>query len=96
MTEYSPQFVENLVRNLYTLKDTDLTEYTDLLMDVERGLERLKAEDANTYKTLMGVFAFGNSIHGQAKLDNITKMQVHRRLDNGLWFITNIMNGVFV
>lgn len=96
MTDYSPQIVENVIRNYWSIQDTGLVEAQDILMDVDRGLQRLKDEDPNVYSTVMGVFAFGNSIQGQAKLDNITKMQVHRRLSMGLEFVTNIMNGVFV
>lgn len=96
MTNYDSSIVENMIRNYFTLKETDLTEYADLRMDLQTGLEKLREESYDTYKTLMGVFAFGNSIQIQAELDGITKMQVHRRLASGLWFVTLVMNGVFV
>jgi len=96
MNHYTSDIVENMIRNYYTLQDTELTEYVSLQMDLNKGLDRLREEDYDTYKTIMGVFAFGNSIQAQAKLDNITKMQVHRRLSSGLWFVTLVMNGVFL
>lgn len=96
MMTYDSSLVENMIRHYFTLKETNLTEYADLQMDLQTGLNRLREEDHPTYKTLMGVFAFGNSIQMQAELDKITKMQVHRRLDSGLWFVTLVMNGVFV
>lgn len=95
MTEYKANVVENMIRNYFTLKETSLVEYADMKLDMEQGLRRLQEEDDSSYNTLMGVFALGNSIQAQAEKDKITKMQVHRRLNDGLTFITNIMNGVF-
>ena len=92
---YTTELVENMLRGYMTLRENDLVEYADLKMDIDTGLKRLKEETPRTYNTLVGVFVFGNSIIMQAEQDNISKMQVHRRLDSGLQYVTNIMNGVF-
>jgi hypothetical protein len=92
---YTTEQVENMLRGYMVLRENDMVDYADLKMDIDMGLKRLKEDTPNTYGTIVGVFVFGNSIIMQAKQDNISKMQVHRRLDSGLQYVTNIMNGVF-
>jgi hypothetical protein len=93
--QYQSETVENMLRNYFVLVESDIVEYSDMKLDLQNALERLKQENPITYETMMGVFAMGNSIQGQAEKNKITKMQVHRRLDRGLHFVTNVMNGVF-
>ena len=95
MEPYTTETVENMLRGYMLLRENDLVDYADIKMDIDMGLKRLKEEAPKTYGTLVGVLVFGNSILLQAKEDNISKMQVHRRLDSGLQYVTNIMNGVF-
>jgi hypothetical protein len=68
-------------------------EYLAYKMDLDMGMETLKRESFNLYKALMGVLVYGNSIQKQANRDNVSKRQINRRLNDGIYTLTLIMNG---
>ena len=96
MTKYSNNMVENMLRNYSLLASTSDAEYLDYRMDLDNGMSVLKDEYPNLYTTLMGVFVIGTPIHEQVKNQNTNKMQIHRRLNDGLHMLTLIMNGDIV
>ena len=96
MTKYSNNRVENMLRNYSLLASTSDAEYLDYRMDLDNGMGVLKDEYTNLYTTLMGVFVIGTPIHEQVKNQNTNKMQIHRRLNDGLHMLTLIMNGDIV
>ena len=96
MTKYSNNMVENMLRNYSLLASTSDAEYLDYRMDLDNGMGVLKDEYPNLYTTLMGVFVVGTPIHEQVKNQSTNKMQIHRRLNDGLHMLTLIMNGDIV
>jgi hypothetical protein len=85
--------VENMLRHYSLLASTSGAEYLDYRMDLDNSMSVLKQEYPNLYTTLMGVFVIGTPIHEQAKNQKTNKMQIHRRLNDGLHMLTLIMNG---
>jgi len=93
MTNYTNNMVENMLRNYSLLASTSDAEYLDYRMDLDNGMSVLKDEYPNLYVTLMGIFVVGTPIHEQVKNQKTNKMQIHRRLNDGLHMLTLIMNG---
>ncbi len=91
--KYSNNMVENMLRHYSLLASTSGAEYLDYRMDLDNSMSVLKQEYPNLYTTLMGVFVIGTPIHEQAKNQKTNKMQIHRRLNDGLHMLTLIMNG---
>ena len=69
------------------------SNYINDLLDLDTALRKLQKNNSNLYKALVGVFVFGNPIQEQARLMNVSKRQINRRLDDGLHVLTMIMNG---
>lgn len=90
---YSNNMVENMLRNYSLLSTTSDAEYLDYRMDLDNCMLTLKVKYPNLYSALMGVFVIGTPIQEQAKLQKVSKMQVHRMLNDGLHMLTLIMNG---
>ena len=95
MTKYTSNMVENMLRNYYLLSITSDAEYLDYRMDLDNTMAELKVQYPNLYSVLMGVFVVGTPIQEQATLQKVSKMQVHRMLNDGLHMLTLIMNGEF-
>ena len=91
--KYSNNMVENMLRHYSLLASTSDAEYLDYRMDLDNSMSVLKQEYPNLYTTLMGVFVVGTPIHEQAKNQKTNKMQINRRLNDGLHMLTLIMNG---
>ena len=91
--KYSNNMVENMLRHYSLLASTSDAEYLDYRMDLDNSMSVLKQEYPNLYTTLMGVFVVGTPIHEQAKNQKTNKMQIHRRLNDGLHMLTLIMTG---
>jgi CRISPR/Cas system-associated endonuclease Cas3-HD len=87
--------VENMLRNYSLLSSTSDAEYLDYRMDLDNAMSELKVQYPNLYSALMGVFVVGTPIQEQATLQKVSKMQVHRMLNDGLHMLTLIMNGEF-
>ena len=98
MSKYTTQEVEGYLRE-YTLLKHAATYNSDNenlivdLLDLDSGLRKLQKMNANLYKTLVGVFVYGNPIQEQANIMDVSKRQINRRLDDGLHVLTMIMNG---
>jgi hypothetical protein len=95
MTKYTSNMVENMLRNYSLLSSTSDAEYLDYRMDLDNAMAELKVQYPNLYSALMGVFVVGTPIQEQATLQKVSKMQVHRMLNDGLHMLTLIMNGEF-
>ena len=95
MLNYSNNMVENMLRNYSLLASTSDAEYLDYRMDLDNSMDTLKVEYPNLYSALMGVFVVGTPIQEQATLQKVSKVQVHRMLNDGLHMLTLIMNGEF-
>ena len=93
MLNYSNNMVENMLRNYSLLASTSDAEYLDYRMDLDNSMELLKRRSENLYSALMCVFIIGTPMQEQAKLQNISRMQLHRRLNDGLHMLTLMMNG---
>lgn len=97
MKMYQKQMVEELLRNYNTItREAMLTGNDDLQtskMDLDMALRKLQGFSVNLYNTIIGVFVWGSPIQEQAKKMNVSKRQINRRLDDGLHFLTMIMNG---
>ncbi len=93
MLNYSNNMVENMLRNYSLLASTSDAEYLDYRMDLDNSMDTLKVEYPNLYSALMCIFIIGTPMQEQAKLQNISRMQLHRRLNDGLHILTLIMNG---
>ena len=92
-TKYTNNMVENMLRNYSLLASTSDAEYLDYRMDLDNSMKLLKQRSENLYSALMCVFIIGTPMQEQAKLQNISRMQLHRRLNDGLHLLTLIMNG---
>jgi hypothetical protein len=62
-------------------------------MDLDRAIRKLQKSSPNLYKTIIGVFVYGNPIQEQAKQMDVSKRQINRRLDDAVHMLTMIMNG---
>jgi hypothetical protein len=75
---------------LQTQPDSTFSFYK---LDLEHGLKNLKKQNATLYSTIVNVFVNGVPIQDQALKDGVTTRQVTRRLHDGLYALTLIMNG---
>ena len=69
-------------------EDTRLAKF-----DLDMSMRKLQKHSKNLHATMIGVFVYGTPIQEQAKQMNVSKRQINRRLDDGLHFLTMIMNG---
>ena len=95
ISKYTSNMIENMLRNYSLLSSTSDAEYLDYRMDLDNTMAELKVQYPNLYSVLMGVFVVGTPIQEQATLQKVSKMQVHRMLNDGLHMLTLIMNGEF-
>jgi hypothetical protein len=91
--DYTISVVENLLRNYYTLQQHPDSTFSFYKMDLESGLKALKRKSEVLYFTIVNVFVNGVPIQDQAEKDSVTTRQVNRRLHDGLYALTIIMNG---
>ena len=91
--KYSNNMVENMLRNYSLLGNTNNSEYVVYRLDLDSAMIVLKNNYTNLYKALMGVFVIGTPIQEQSVLQDVSKMQLHRWLNDGLHILTLIMNG---
>ena len=91
--EYTSQLVENLLRNYYSLQVYPGSEFAEYTLDLHNSLMIMKRRDKKLYSTIVGVFVNGTPIQEQANKDDVSRMHVSRRLDDGLNVLTMIMNG---
>jgi hypothetical protein len=89
--------IEEMLRNYSSITaivaasgDEDLR---NAKIDLDMAMRKLQSFSDNLYKAIIGVFVWGNPIQEQAKQMNVSKRQINRRLDDGLHFLTMIMNG---
>jgi hypothetical protein len=94
---YQKQMVEELLRNYSTISHYIMTsgdeEVHSAKLDLDRGMIKLQNFSKNLHQTLISVFVWGTPIQEQAKAMKVSKRQIHRRLDDGVHFLTMIMNG---
>lgn len=94
---YNQQTIETYLRNYSTLEDASSGSIDDTFriakMDLDESLKKLKKASPNLYETILGVFVFGNPIQEQAKRMKVSKRQTIRRMNDGLYMLTMIMNG---
>lgn len=91
--KYQNDMVENILRNYYSFNkytDTDLYEYK---VDVDIGLQKLSNYSSVLYFTIVNVFINSKPINDEAVDSGVSRMQVNRRLHDGLHLLTMIMNG---
>jgi len=91
--EYTTEIVENLLRNYYALQSHPDSTFSFYKMDVERAMKMLEKQNSTLYYTLLNVFVSGMPIQDQAYNDGVSTRQVSRRLHDGLYALTLIMNG---
>lgn len=91
--EYKMEMVENLLRNYYSLQQHPDSTFSDYFVDLTNGLNTLKQYNGILYSTIVNVFVNGMPIQEKAKIDDVSRMQVNRRLNDGLEALTMIMNG---
>lgn len=90
---YNNEQVENMLREYYSFDryvDLDLYEYK---IDLDMGLAKLNNYSNVLYSTLVNVFINSKPISTEAKDSGVSRMQVNRRLHDGLHLLTMIMNG---
>ena len=94
---YQKQMVEEMLRNYTTITHyithSGDEEVHSAKLDLDMALQKLQNFSKNLHQTIIGVFVWGIPIQEQAKRMNVSKRQVLRRLDDGLHFLTMIMNG---
>lgn len=95
---YSTQSIEALLRNYSTFETAIEGSLEDeslriTKIELDTALRKLRGYSVNLYTSVVGVFVLGTPIQEHAKEYNISKRQVHRRLDDGLHFLVMIMNG---
>jgi len=88
MESYQNDTVENMLRNYYSMGTL-----IDYKIDLDVGLMKLKNYSSVLYSTIVSVFVNGIPIQEQAKKDEVSRMQINRRLHDGLHMLTMIMNG---
>lgn len=91
--EYKNDIVENLLRNYYSLQTHPDSTFSDYKVDLDQALAKLKNYSSVLYSTVVNVFVNGVPIQEQARTDEVSRMQVNRRLHDGLHMLTMIMNG---
>jgi hypothetical protein len=91
--EYQNDIVENLLRNYYSLDSSDDAMLRDYKIDLDIALSKLKEYSSVLYLTIVNVFVNGMPIQEQARIDDVSRMQVSRRLHDALHVLTMIMNG---
>lgn len=91
--EYKNDIVENLLRNYYSLQTHPDSTFSDYKVDLDQALAKLKNYSSVLYSTVVNVFVNGVPIQEQARIDEVSRMQVNRRLHDGLHMLTMIMNG---
>lgn len=92
MESYQNDIVENMLRNYYSMDAFD-GDIADWKMDMDIALSKLEVYSTVLYSTITNVFVQGVPIQEQAKIDNVSRMQVNRRLHDALHVLTMIMNG---
>ena len=92
---YTEEIVENLLRNYYSLQAHTDSTFSPYKVDLDKSLERLKSESVTLYNTIVNVFINSKPITAQATDDGVTNRQVTRRLHDGLYMLTLIMNGEY-
>lgn len=94
---YDKQTIEGYLRNYTILCSAAMNsaddEYRIIKMDLDRAMRKLQFNSSNLHKTMLGVFVYGNPIQEQARLMDVSKRQIIRRLDDGLHMLMMIMNG---
>ena len=93
MSEYTSMFVENLLRNYYTLQQHPDSTFSSYKIDLENSLKTLKRQNKVLYFTVVNVFTNGMPIQTLAYNEGVSTRQVNRRLHDGLHTLTMIMNG---
>jgi SMC interacting uncharacterized protein involved in chromosome segregation len=93
MEKYKKQVVENMLRNYTSLYQLQDAEFLTAKLDLDKGLKQLNKMSKNLHDSIIGVFILGNTIHEQAAVQNVSKRQTLRRLDDGVHMLTMIMNG---
>lgn len=93
MDRYNNHLVENMLRNYSTLEGLTDAEFLSYKVDLDTGLKQLLGMSRNLHDTLIGVFILGNSIQEQAAVQNVSKRQTIRRLNDGVHMLTMMMNG---
>lgn len=91
--KYTNEMVENILRNYYSFNkysDTDLYEYK---IDIDLALKKLSDYSSVLYFTIVNVFINSKPINDEAADSGVSRMQVNRRLHDGLHLLTMIMNG---
>ena len=95
--KYTKQEVETYLREYSTLQSCVVygsnEELKAISMDLNKSINKLQHNSPNLYKTIVGVFVYGDPIQEQAKKMNVSKRQISRRLDDGVHMLTMIMNG---
>jgi hypothetical protein len=95
--KYQKQEIEAYLREYTTLQVCVVYGYDEDLsvakIDLDNAIRKLQKSSPNLYKTIMGVFVYGNPIQEQAKQMDVSKRQISRRLDDGVHMLTMIMNG---
>lgn len=91
--KYEQQVVENILRNYYSFnKYTDLDLYEHKI-DIDIALTKLNDYSSVLYSTIVNVFILSTPISVEAEESGVSRMQVNRRLHDGLHLLTLIMNG---
>lgn len=91
--EYTTEIVENLLRNYYSLQQHPDSTFSFYFLDLTSGLEVLKRNSPVLHSTIVNIFVNGMPIQEKAAVDDVSRMQVNRRLYDGLDVLTMIMNG---
>lgn len=91
--EYTTEIVENLLRNYYSLQQHPDSTFSFYYIDLTNSLEVLKRNSPVLHSTIINIFVNGMPIQEKAKRDGVSRMQVNRRLYDGLDVLTMIMNG---
>jgi len=92
---YEADIVENLLRYYHSLPTSPESTFCDYKVDIDIALPKLKQHSIPLHDALVGVFTNGVPIQEQADIDGVSRMQIHRRLYDGLHLMTMIMNGEF-
>jgi hypothetical protein len=91
--DYTIEVVENLLRNYYSLQSHPDSTFSYYYIDLTDGLKVLKQQNASLYSTIVNVFINGMPIQEKATVDEVSSRQVSRRLHDGVYKLTMIMNG---
>lgn len=95
--KYQKQEIEAYLREYTTLQVCVVYGYDEDLsvakVDLDNAIRKLQKSSPNLYKTIIGVFVYGNPIQEQATQMDVSKRQISRRLDDGVHMLAMIMNG---